>query len=64
MSRQFNVFVIRPKKTALKYPAFEGEKALRLMQTMKERGFETVAETTANSITEQLNLTEMIELFA
>lgn len=64
MTRQFNVYVLRQDKKVLQYPALNGEKTLALMLSMQKRGFETVAETTANNITEQLTLIEIIDIFA
>ena len=61
--RQFTVIVRRNRKRSLAYPPLDGEKALTTMRRLQERGFETVAETTANGITEQLTLDEMSNLY-
>lgn len=60
----FDVFVIRPEQKPLRYPDLNGNKALGLMLEMKKRGFDTVAETKANGISEELSLDEMNHVFA
>lgn len=61
--RLFHVYVLQKPKP-LRYANLDGNRALDLMLAMKERGFETVAETTAHGITEQLSLQSMHNIFA
>jgi hypothetical protein len=57
--RQFAV-IVRHKRKWLKYPLLDGQRACRLLQTMQQRGREAYAVTTANGITETLELKEML----
>jgi len=61
--RLFTVIVPVPGKPALAYPDLTGEKAVETMETMKSRGYEPVARTTANGITEDLTLDHMLMIF-
>ena len=60
--RIFHVLVFHSRKGWLKYPENDFNKCLKGMETLKERGFQVKAETTANGITETLSLQEMREM--
>ena len=62
--RQFKVLVSGSGRMPLAYRKASGEKALQNMATLKSRGLEPVAITTANGITEILSFAEMHELYA
>lgn len=62
--RTFTVIVERKGKVAVSYPArgcklLSGDDALRLMQTMQQRGLRSIARTSAYGITEDLTLADM-----
>jgi hypothetical protein len=63
VERTFSVMVIRYGLKALVYPDQTGEKALASMSRLKARGFDTVARTSANGVTEDLTLAEMADLY-
>jgi hypothetical protein len=46
------------------YPPLDGNKALRCMRVLRERGHETAALTSANGIDEALTLGEMEAIYA
>lgn len=56
--KKFDV-VIRYKGKNIAYQNLTGERAIKTMEELKKRGFNPVAVTNANGITEQLNLKEM-----
>jgi len=58
--RKFQVVVTERK---LIYPPLEGERALRCMRVLAERGYETEALTSANGIDEALTLAEMEAIY-
>ena len=63
--RGFQVIVARPeKKTNLRYPIIDGQRALQLMEIMAQRGRETIAETSSDYCEETLTIDEMREIFA
>lgn len=57
--REFTVVVKRDNRW-LNYPPMPGERACRLLETMQRRKVEAYAMTSANGITETLNLDEML----
>lgn len=61
--RTFEVLVRRVGKPSLLYPSLNGDKSFALMKKMKDRGFETVAKTQANGITETLTLDDMDQIY-
>lgn len=62
--RGFQVIVARPeKKTNLRYPVIDGKRALQLMETMAERGRETLARTESEWCSEYLTLGEMRDIY-
>jgi len=60
--RVFTVIVKHPtRQVALKYQRLSMAATVLCMTRLNSRGFQSVAETTANGITEQLTLPELLE---
>jgi len=58
--RKFDVFV-RPKKKTLVYSDLTGVKAIKLMESLTERGFKPICRTEANNFVEYLDIKQMKE---
>lgn len=62
--RMFTVIAPMVNKSSLQYPMCNAQKSIVLLRSLTLRGFHPIARTSANGVTEDINLTEMESIYS